>query len=108
MAPMKPSIEAQPWFLPFFLVAWVAAMTYVTAYLAMAVRYRRLTGQEPSDWVSVFFDPATRHYFRWMFTDQHRAVGDAGLSRHVYWVRGLFLVAAILMAAFFLAIFTPR
>lgn len=105
---MKSSIEAQPWFLPFFLVAWVAAMAYVTTYLGMVVRYRRRTGQGPSDWVWVFFDPGTRHYFRWMFTDQHRAVGDAGLSRHVYGARGLFMVAVILMAAFFLAIFTPR
>jgi hypothetical protein len=43
-----------------------------------------------------------------MFTGQHRDVGDAGLSRHVYLVRGLFVIAAVLMAVFFIAIFTPR
>jgi hypothetical protein len=104
---MRPTLESQPWFLPSFLVVWVAAMAYVIAYLSMVVRYRRLTGlaQGEFDWITAFFDPATRQYFRWMLTDRHRAIGDADLSRHVYVVRGLFALAALLMASFVVALF---
>ena len=41
--PVKAGVEAQPWFLPSFLIVWAAAMLYVVAYLAMVVRTRRLT-----------------------------------------------------------------
>jgi len=107
---VKTPIESLPWFLPSFLVVWVAAMAYVTAYLAMVVRYRKLTGlsQGEGDWITVFFDPATRRYFWWMFTSKHRELDDVRFSRHVFVVRGLFTVAAALMAVFFVAIFIPR
>jgi hypothetical protein len=107
---VKAPIESLPWFLSSFLVVWAAAMAYVVAYLAMAVRYRKLTGlsQGAGDWITVFFDPATRGYFWWMFTSKHRELGDVRFSQHVYAVRGMFAVAATLMAAFFVAIFIPR
>jgi hypothetical protein len=107
---VKTPIESLPWFLPSFLVVWAAAMGYVTAYLAMVVRYRKLTGlsQGAGDWITVFFDRATRGYFWWMFTSKHRELDDVRFSRHVFAVRELFAVAATLMAAFFVAMFIPR
>jgi hypothetical protein len=105
---MKSAIETEPWFQPCFLIVWFTAMAYVTIYLSMVVRYRKLTGlsQGRFDVVTVFFDPATRQYFWWMFTGKHHELNSASFSRLVYTVRASFVIAAILMMLFITMMFS--
>ena len=53
------------------------------------------------DWLVVWRDPTTVRYLGWVFSGRHRAVGDATLSRMVWAVRVLFLIALPAILAMF-------